>query len=64
MTKKSWLALAAILGGPFALSGCLIVAAGAATGVVVDEINESDGEFDPFEDVIDDIRDKEDGEDG
>lgn len=64
MSNKTLAALAAILLGAPALSGCLFAAGAAGGAVAADEANENDGEFDPGEDVIDDITDDEDGVDG
>ncbi|MEO0983407.1 MAG: hypothetical protein AAFX03_12235 [Pseudomonadota bacterium] len=64
MTRKSWMIAAGIALGGFSTSGCVIAAVAAGGYVAVDEATENDGEFDPFEDVIEDITDTEDGEDG
>ncbi len=64
MSLKSWLALGAALSATPFLSGCIVAAAATGGYIAADEIAEDDGEFDPFEDVIEDILDDEDGEDG
>lgn len=43
------MSLLALLLGGMALSGCGLVAAGAAGGVAGSELSEDDGEFDPLE---------------
>lgn len=45
------IALAAILGANFALTGCLAAAIGAGY-IAGEEISEDDGEFDPLDEVI------------
>ncbi|MEL6258201.1 MAG: hypothetical protein AAFQ67_03980 [Pseudomonadota bacterium] len=61
---KFWIAMVAIVFGLGAQSGCIVAAAAAGGFIAADEIAEDDGEFDPFEDIIEDITDTEDGEDG
>lgn len=50
---KSLLALIALFSVSAMLQGCVIAAVGTAAAIAVDEANENDGEFDPFEEAYD-----------
>ncbi|MGB3627732.1 MAG: hypothetical protein WA989_18040 [Henriciella sp.] len=53
LTKTKKAALAAILAGGMALSGCVTAAIAGAAYVAGEEINENDGDFDPLDEVVD-----------
>ena len=49
MNLARWVSAAFLLASAMVLSTCGLIAAGAAGGVVADEIQEEDGQFDPLE---------------